>query len=551
MSENKSSELRTAVCPLCDKFSSKRLTTLERHFNEEHSTTSKSVWDSINGGPKICACGCGRETKWNGWWNGYASIIKGHNVYATFSKEKAREISEKRKASLRGKPSWCKGLTKETDDRVKRRGDATSKGRTAAFDSGKITSWNKGLTKETDVRVADAAADLKKMYEDGTCAPWSKGLTKETDDRVKKMSERVAITTMQESLRKKLDSLKRLSHEEISSRIAASGSLKVVGGLDNYVNDYHKIIEVECTKCGNRSVGSLRNFQHGRCFSCHPGGFIAQEEIAAWIESLGLVVKRNDRTRLDSNLVLDIFVEDRSFGVEYNGLYWHSYVNKSSSYHSNKTKAAEKKGITLYHVFEDEWRDKREIVKSMIESKLGLTKNKIGARECTIREMTTQERKSFFQTNHIDGDVASVVAFCLTGQTGEIVYAISLRKPLHKRDGMIEVARCCSAIGFSVTGGLSRLIKFASLWSRENSYTKMMTYVDTRFGGSGDGYKKSGLKEVRRTEPRFWWTDFDDRHNRFKFRADPSQGLTESAVADREGVVKIYGCENIVLEVDL
>jgi hypothetical protein len=59
---------------------------------------------------------------------------------------------------------WQKGLTKDTDKRLKTMGDKVSKAL-----KGK-PSWKKGLTKETDRRINSA---------------WNKGLTKETDDRLK------------------------------------------------------------------------------------------------------------------------------------------------------------------------------------------------------------------------------------------------------------------------------------------------------------------------------------------------------------------------------
>lgn len=54
--------------------------------------------------------------------------------------------------------SWNRGLTKETDPRVK--------------------GWNKGLTKDTDTRVALMAERRRGG------SSWSHGLTKETDQRV-------------------------------------------------------------------------------------------------------------------------------------------------------------------------------------------------------------------------------------------------------------------------------------------------------------------------------------------------------------------------------
>jgi DNA-directed RNA polymerase subunit RPC12/RpoP len=45
--------------------------------------------------------------------------------------------------------SWNKGLTKETDERVKRNGESISNG----YKTGKITNWCQGLTKDNDIRI--------------------------------------------------------------------------------------------------------------------------------------------------------------------------------------------------------------------------------------------------------------------------------------------------------------------------------------------------------------------------------------------------------------
>jgi hypothetical protein len=545
-------ELKSAVCPMCQGFSSKRLTSFEAHLMQQHGKTSKEVWDGINGGPVRCACGCGAETKWNGWWNGYSKVVNGHNgsIYKVCSTEDAVRISEQRSQSLKGKQSWAKGLTKESDERVRKRGEATSVGRKTAFDEGTIAAWNKGLTAEEDERVAAAAAGLKEKYSTGEAVPWSKGLTKESDERVAAMSMNVSLVMRQESIRKRLDGMKRLPSDEIRDRVEARGKLKVIGGLESYVNDAQKAIQVQCIGCNEVFFGSLRSLQYGKCFKCSPGGSLAQEMVAKWVESLGVEVKRNDRSVLPGGLELDIHVESKSVAVEYNGLYWHSHAGRSSSYHSNKTISASKMGITLVHVFEDEWRDKPDIIKSMIVSRLKMSHVRVGARKCSVRQLTTAERSQFFDENHIDGDVAAAAAWGLF-QGDVLVYSLSVRRPFHKKDGVMEVARCCPKKYHNVPGGLSRLVEVAVSWCREKDYAKLMTYVDTRHGGSGSGYAAAGFKVVNRTPPRFWWTDFDNRFNRFKYKADSKNGLTESDVAEAAGVVKIWGCENVVYEMNL
>lgn len=546
----KGKKLNPVHCPLCGSFSSKLVTALTKHFVSAHGKTDQEVWDEQNGGRPRCACGCGGEVRWNGWKSGYSRVINGHNgsIYAVCSPEEAAEISRKRSESLVGRESWSKGLTKSTDERVAARAEATSKGRKAAFERGDIAAWSKGLTKETDERVADAAVWLKKMYEDGTLTPWAKGLNKE-DPRIERMSARVSMSLRQKSIRDRLDEIKRLPHDEIRRRIEESGDLEIVDGLQHYVNDASRVIVVRCKKCGDSFQGSLRMLGKGRCFNCSPGGSAAQEQVAKYVESLGLEVIRNDRKEM--SMELDIYIPRKRVAVEYNGLYWHCHVHKSPHYHSNKSKLAKETGISLIHVFEDEWRDKRHIVESIIRAKLGLCIESIGARKCDIVELNSEERRTFFETNHLDGDVRSDVAWGLK-MGDRIVYGLSLRRPFHKKhSSALEVARCCPATGLSVPGGLSRLTGHAAMHCRNNNITKMITYVDTRLGGDGIGYAAAGFKRKSDTVSRWWWTDLNNRFNRFKFRADRTTGRSEADVAADAGVVKIWGCENIVYEMTI
>jgi len=551
MGSVKGRELRVAICPICRNFESKRITLLEKHIVVEHGRDLKSVWDEFNGGPAVCACGCGEVTKWSGWWGGYSKVLSGHNgsIYSMYGEDEAKRISEKRKESLRGKVSWSKGLTAESDERVKKRAKATAEGRKSAFDSGKLEIWNKGKTVENDERVAAGAIELKGLYAKGTVVPWAKGLSKKTDKRIAGMAIKVSMVLRQEKIRRHLDGMKRLSVEEIKRRVESSGRLRVVNGLENYTNDAQKAIQVKCSSCEEVFYGSLRSLQYGKCFKCSPGGSIAQENIATWLEGVGCVVKRNDRSML-GGLELDIHVPGGNLAIEYNGLYWHSHTHRSSNYHENKTKLAREAGINLIHIFEDEWRDKGEIIKSMICSRLGIDIKSIGARRCVVKQIDSRARKIFFEENHVDGDVTSTVAWGL--YFGEdLVYAMSIRRPFHKKEGVMEVARCAAKKFHNVQGGLSRLVKLAIQWCKEHDYKNLMTYVDTRHGGMGEGYLKAGFSKAGRTPPRFWWTDFENRYNRFKYKADSQKGLTEVAVAEAAGVVKIWGCENIIFKIDI
>ena len=545
-------EIETNECPApgCG-FSSKRLTAFEAHLVEVHGVTPQALWDQLHDGPTRCACGCGQVTTWLGWKRGYGRMLRGHNgsLVAVYGPDKAAEIGQKRAQRLRGSTGWSKGLTKETDARVADRAEATARGRKKAFALGRITAWSKGLTKETDPRVAAMAKNMRAAYAAGDRTSWSQGLTKETDARVAAMAAHNSITHNLKTIRAHLDGQKRRSTDEVRALIEATGELLVVDGLESYANECKSQIEVECRKCGSRARTIARYLYGGRCRACHPLGSMQQLELFAFVSSLVDDTRPCDRSVVPP-LELDVWVPSRMFALEYDGLYWHSELSKSSSYHARKTSRCAALGVRLMHVFEDDWRDRRPIVESLIRHRLGLTPRKVSARECELRALSAKERRAFFEANHLDGDVAANECLGLV-LSGEVVMALSLRKPFHRaHSDRLEVARSCPALDTVVRGGLSRLVKAALARAKEQGRVGLITYVDGRIG-DGTGYVKAGLKKTGETPPRFWWTDFDRRFNRFKFKANAAEGLSEREVAAQAGVVKVWGCPNAVLAVDV
>jgi len=90
-----------------------------------------------------------------------------------------------------------------------------------------------------------------------------------------------------------------------------------------------------------------------------------------------------------------------------------------------------------------------------------------------------------------------------------------------------------------VTGGLTRLLKKASIWAKSENYTGIVTYADLRFG-NGDGYLTAGFEFKKDTGPDYWYTDGKVRYDRFQFRA--KNGKSEKEIAKERKVFKINGC---------
>lgn len=508
-----------------------------------------------------------------GWLNGYPKYNKGHNgsIYKIYDEEQAQAVAEKRGSKLRGRVGWARGLTKENSDSIARAAKTRSDTLKAGYQNGTYTPWIKGKTKETDKRVAKISEGVKlahaegravawhkgksektdsrllsknealrKKYEDGDLEVWHKGKTKETSPRLKRACDSRSWANF--------TSRKKFTEEEIAAQLKECQRTKFVGDIEDYINANTRNLKMKCNDCGEVSLQSLATARTDACPKCHRYISKGEFELREFIQDeLGLRVIPNDRNVIGPH-ELDIYLPDHGFAVEYNGLFFHTEdYGKDSHYHGNKTAACSMKGIQLLHVWEDQWRDNPDIIRNKIRYHTGTIPNRIGARKCNLVQVSTAERKTFFNTNHIDGNVPASVAFGLRDRDGELLACLSLRRPFHRKwSGHWEVARFATKIGVSVAGGLARLTREAQRWGRAHGREGLLTYVDGAWG-TGSGYLAAGWQLASVSSPTFWWTDGDERYNRFRYRADKAAGLTQAEVALQAGVARLWGCKQLVL----
>lgn len=222
-------------------------------------------------------------------------------------------------------------------------------------------------------------------------------------------------------------------------------------------------------------------------------------------------------------------------------------IKRDKNYLSNITEEKRKSGLKIFHIFSDELRDKKDVVESMINYRIGKVQNKIFARKCEIKIVEQRKSQNFFDQNHISGHCKARISFGLY-YNNELICCLSLKQPIQKKYGnMIEIARFATKLNTLVTGGFQRLLKIAIEYAKENHYEGIMTYADLRFG-EGNVYRDSGFEYLGKTPVDYWYTNGEIREFRFKYRADPVNKLTENEVAERAGVYKVYGCgSNIYL----
>lgn len=83
---------------------------------------------------------------------------------------------------------------------------------------------------------------------------------------------------------------------------------------------------------------------------------------------------------------IDIFLPKLNIGIECNGLWWHSELYREKNYHIDKMEYFKKLNITIINIWEDWWKYKNEIIKSIIQNILKLSSNKIYTKYCTLSE---------------------------------------------------------------------------------------------------------------------------------------------------------------------
>lgn len=350
--------------------------------------------------------------------------------------------------------------------------------------------------------------------------------------------------------KKLIADLKRLTREEFTKRTTRKPDEYVVlTSYDNY-DSRQQPLDVRCQLCNLEFQATLENLDRdcSRCVKCFPssGRSRAEEEIATFIEGLGVDVVRNDRSVLDGKEI-DIWVPSKNFGVEYNGLWWHCEANSPDPDRMrSKLDAQRVAGVNILHVFEDEWLNRRDIIEGMIRCRLGLPVAKLHARDCHVAEVSAEVARSFLDENHLDGVGGSCpLRFGLFDRHETLVAVITFRRPQQhtKWPDHIEVKRFATLCGVSVRGALGKLIKHVRQHLQcAGQQVNIMTYVHLRHG-EGTSYESVGFVKRHETRRGFWWTTGGGRRlHRLKVKADAARGLSERDVAAQRGVHRIYDC---------
>lgn len=259
--------------------------------------------------------------------------------------------------------------------------------------------------------------------------------------------------------------------------------------------------EYVCDKCGKTFKMDTLHAQVVHC-PYHKYSSKAEYEIQQWLLSIdpSLEILMNNRFNKDGkSLELDLYLPDLKIGIEHHGLYWHNEEKHGKKYHKEKYLFFKDMGIDVIQVFENEWVNSKDIVKSIIKTKMGKVNRRIYARKCVINLIGNDEYREFTEQNHLQGFGLAKIRIGLF-YDGELVQVMSFSKPRFTKHYEWENIRTCTKLDVLVIGGFSKILKFFT-----NNYNgSIISYVDVRYF-TGKGYIFNGFVEKEHSFPNYFY----------------------------------------------
>ena len=270
----------------------------------------------------------------------------------------------------------------------------------------------------------------------------------------------------------------------------------------------------------------------------------AELDLLSWLKDS---VSSDFKTkRFNNDYELDCYSEKLKLGVEYNGFYWHSEANKPRLYHLLKTKYFENIGIRIIHVWEDEWKDRKEQVKNYLLSACNANSIRLGARKCEFKEIDRQIARDFLNSTHIQGAPINI-QLAIGCYHGEKLIGVSTFGPHHRQnENKVSVLNRFACLrGYTICGGLAKMSKMAFI-----KLGPLLSWADYS-KSQAKGYLAAGwqVKEVLRVD--YFYADHSGnrigKQSRRKSLVNTPKDMTESQHAKLDGLYRIWDCGKIAL----
>jgi hypothetical protein len=375
-----------------------------------------------------------------------------------------------------------------------------------------------------------------------------------------KISKKIIASSKDALIKRKITNLNKYGVEHVSQNDEIIKKIILKSKLTRektFINKYkhldirnmdydNKIFEMKCD-CGKDHYFTISHdlFQNRRIFKiplctiCNKIGTLdsdIERQLYDFIlEHYNGIINRNDRTL---GVEFDIFLPKLKIAFEYNGLYWHSELFKDKDYHLNKTEIAEKNGIKLIHIFEDDWFFKENIVKSKIINLLDKSQQ-LCIEKCEIKEVNDNKLvEEFLNKNYIHGYFNSGIDIGLF-YSNELISLMIFKVNGEEMKNDYEMICFCDKLFYTITGGIEQMFKyFINKYKPDN----IISYVD-RSWSNGSSFKQLGFMLDCKMEPDYYYFKNKKRYHRSDLKNDISiEQKYDSSKTEHENMFerKIY-----------
>ena len=329
-----------------------------------------------------------------------------------------------------------------------------------------------------------------------------------------------------------------MTQEEFVEKATSIHGDKYDYSKTKYVNARSEVIII-CKKHGEFKQRPTYHLNGNGCQACGSQMSKGEDEICNLLDSLGVNYYRRDRT-LIKPLELDIVIPEHNLAIEFNGLIWHSEkYGKDRHYHSHKTNLCAEKGYRLIHIWEDDWRDRKDIELAFIKQLVGKSNSDVVyARKCTVNNIDYDTASEFLNQYHIQGSVRSSVSLGL--YFGDELVGVTC---FTRRGDTYELTR--HATSTRVIGALGKTVKFFG----KDCYT----FCDlSRY--SGCSYLKAGFIKSDEIDPDYKYIVNGKREHKFLWRRGSiknkrpdvySEDLSEREMMEKAEYPRIWDCGKI------
>ena len=347
---------------------------------------SEKLWYFVNGIKTLQLCKCGKKLPFNHFDVGYRKTCGDKNCYIELRKitfENNKEFHKQRTEPHHMTDEKIKSKVKNT--MLERYGVEYAQ-QNKEIKNKSIQTFNNNIDKEKIIKkrseslykLSDAEKENIKLKKEQTLIENYGSLENFNNYRKQKIQEASLLKNgtnhhwenkefIEKRIKKYIDDTTKRILEKLPDYLIYIDRKPNTNNTDN-------VYELKCLNCQktffiNRGfyVHRLKN-NTNICLNCNPslrGKSKMELDLLSFIRNnySGKIISN---TKSVINNELDIYLPELNLAIEFNGLYWHSNMEKNNTYHYDKFFECVSKNIYLIHVYEDDWLYKQDKIKSII-----------------------------------------------------------------------------------------------------------------------------------------------------------------------------------------